>query len=247
MVCKFWSGAGVLASIVAGVCAASAGDLPVNAPAYKAPPPVILSDWAGFYLGVNGGYGWGNTTFDSGIDNECCVNTNPKGGVFGGHAGYNWQYGQVVTGVEVDFDGAGIKSSDTLVSVPAAQVSQSVKFDELVTARARLGYALLPDLLAYGTAGAAWGHSTVNLTDSQTGFPALGISAVTVSQDATADHFGWAAGAGLEYRLGHGFIVRGEYLHYDFAKNTYIFPNGFGSSNVTSTINVVRGGLSYKF
>jgi opacity protein-like surface antigen len=253
---KYWSGAGVLASIVAGVGAASAADLPVKAPVYKAPPPVILSDWAGFYLGINGGYGWGNTTFDSNpFDNPIgFLNTNPKGGLFGGHAGYNWQYGKVVAGVEVDFDGAGIKSSDTILTGPALIVqgntlvvstfnnSQSVKFDELATARARLGYALLPDLLAYGTAGAAWGHSTLNLTET------IG-STVEASTDANADHFGWAAGAGLEYHLGHGFIVRGEYLHYDFVKNTYSFPDSnpaFGA-NAASTIDVVRGGLSYKF
>jgi outer membrane immunogenic protein len=241
---KYWSGVGVLALIVAGVGAASAADLPVKAPVYKAPPPVILSDWAGFYVGINGGYGWGNTTFDSdNLDNPAgFLNTNPKGGLFGGHAGYNWQYDKVVAGVEVDFDGAGIKSSDNIVSVPGETISQPLKFDELATARARLGYALLPDLLAYGTAGAAWGHSTLNLSTS---IPALGVE---VSEESNADHFGWAAGAGLEYYLGHGFIVRAEYLHYDFVKNTYSFPQqpAFGA-NATSTIDVVRGGLSYKF
>jgi len=98
---KLWCGIGVVASIAAGVGAASAADLAARAPVYKAPPPVILSDWAGFYIGIHGGYGWGDTSFD----NFTGDNAKPKGGLFGGHAGYNWQYGNVVTGLEADFDG----------------------------------------------------------------------------------------------------------------------------------------------
>ena len=38
---------------------------------------------------------------------------NPKGGVFGAHAGYNWQYGSVVTGFEFDLSFTNIKGSTT--------------------------------------------------------------------------------------------------------------------------------------
>jgi opacity protein-like surface antigen len=238
---KFWGGCGLFATILAGAGVAGAADLAVKAPVYKA-PPVILSDWAGFYLGIHGGYGWGKTTFDSPFD---FLDGNPKGGLFGGHAGYNWQYGSVVTGLEVDFDGASIKATDTLASgfvclaacVPAS-LSRTIKFDELATARARLGYVVLPNLLAYGTAGAAWGHSTLTGT--------LTIGNQSGSVDANSNDFGWVAGAGLEYKLWGNLIARGEYLHYDFAKTAYSFPLIF-SPNAASTIDVARGGLSYKF
>jgi outer membrane immunogenic protein len=227
---KFWGGLGLFAMIVAGAGAAGAADLAVKAPVYKA-PPVILSDWSGFYIGINGGYGWGDTKFDANSD---FVDTKPKGGLFGGHAGYNWQYGKVVTGLEIDFDGASIKSTDIIAVQRDCEIctviSQRVKFDELATARARLGYAVLPDLLAYGTAGLAWGHSTLTLTATR--------GNVSESEEANVNDFGWAAGAGLEYHLGHGVIVRGEYLHYDFAKNIV---------GAATTIDTVRGGLSYKF
>jgi opacity protein-like surface antigen len=237
---KFWKGIAALAAVVAGAGAAGAADLAVKAPVYKA-PPVILSDWSGFYIGINGGYGWGDTKFD---DDSDFLNTKPKGGLFGGHAGYNWQYGKVVTGVEIDFDGASIKSTDILFANSDIIQSQTVKFDELATARARLGYALLPDLLAYGTAGIAWGHSKLTATENVNN-QTLNIQTMS-SLDANVNNFGWAAGAGLEYYLGHGFIVRAEYLHYDFAKTTYSFPTGF-STNAATTIDAVRGGLSYKF
>jgi outer membrane immunogenic protein len=218
---KFWCGIGLLASVVAGAGSAVAADLPVKAP----PPgvmPAYLSDWAGFYIGINGGGGWGTTTFDfSTLDNA-----KPSGGIFGGHAGYNWQYGSVVAGLEVDFDGADIKTTDPF--------GLEQKTDELASARARAGYLFFPSLLAYGTAGAGWGHTTLTDTNgSLTGVP--GFSSA-VSQ------FGWVAGAGLEYKLVDHVLLRAEYLHYDFGKTT--FP---GIDSVKETVDTVRGGLSWKF
>jgi outer membrane immunogenic protein len=213
---KTWFGIGVIASIAAGVGAAGAADLAVKAPVYKAPPLVILSDWAGFYIGINGGYGWGDTSFDTFTGN----NAKPKGGLFGGHAGYNWLYGNVVAGLEADFDGADIKTTDA--------GGFEHKTNELASARARLGYVVIPNLLAYGTAGAGWGHTELS---------ALGANTDAVSQ------FGWVAGAGLEYKLWGPLIARAEYLHYDFGKTS--LPN-FGD-NLKESVDTLRGGLSYKF
>jgi opacity protein-like surface antigen len=246
----------VLASIVAGVGVAEAADLAVKAPVYKA-APVILSDWSGFYIGVHGGYGWGHSSIDTPDFSYLEVDTkkgdtirlssfdaSPKGGVVGGHAGYNWQYGSVVTGLEIDFSAADIKTAGTvgtflLECLPSpGTISRSMKFDELATARGRLGYLVLPSLLAYGTAGAAWGHSTM------TG--AVSVPNVfSVSGDASANNFGWVAGGGLEHKLWEHVLVRVEYLHYDFVKTTYVTP-AF-TTNVATSIDVVRAGLSYKF
>jgi opacity protein-like surface antigen len=217
---KFWSGMGVLASIAASVGAANAADM--SAPAYKAPPmaPVIISDWAGFYIGINGGGGWAKNSFEFGA----AQNVTASGGLVGGHAGYNWQYGNVVAGVEVDFDGADLTKTDVF------GVKQ--KTDELASARARLGYVVVPNLLAYGTAGAGWGHTEINDTFFGT---TDGIN-----------QFGWVAGAGLEYKLWGPLIARAEYLHYDFGKTS--LPNLLGGGdNLKQSIDTVRGGLSYKF
>jgi outer membrane immunogenic protein len=216
---KFWKSISALAAVVAGVGAASAADMAVKAPVYKA-PPVIISDWAGFYIGVAGGYGWANTSFDP-INSP--LNASPKGGVFGGYAGYNWQFGSWVTGVEVDFSGADIKTT---------QVFIGEKTDDLGSVRGRLGYTVTPDLLAYGTAGWGWGRSTID----------TGIAFGAVSHDQT----GWVAGGGLEYKFWGHWIARAEYLHYDFGKETFNFPVVFPPI-MSETINIVRGGLSYKF
>jgi outer membrane immunogenic protein len=210
---KLWYGIGLLASIAAGAGSAAAADLAVKAP----PPglaPAYLSDWAGFYIGIHGGGGWADIKFDD----DPAFNSKPSGGLFGGHAGYNWQYGSVVAGLEVDFDGADIKQT-----VSPFGVSTEEKIDQLASARARVGYVFFPNLLAYGTAGAGWGH--VHISD------ALGNT-------ANANEFGWTAGAGLEYKLVDHVLLRAEYLHYDFAKDDL---------NAKTTVDVVRGGLSWKF
>jgi opacity protein-like surface antigen len=217
---KFWSSIGVLASIAASVGAASAADLAVKAPVYtKAPPPVILSDWAGFYIGINGGGGWANNKFT----NFPADNVTSTGGLIGGHAGYNWQFGSVVVGMEGDFDGAFLKKTDV--------DGFEHKTTELASARVRLGYVVLPNLLAYGTAGAGWGHSEINVS---------GVN------DAAFDQFGWTAGAGLEYKVWGPLIARAEYLHYGFGSKTFTGP-AFLTDTVKQDVDVVRGGLSYKF
>jgi outer membrane immunogenic protein len=232
MVRKYWGSFGLLASVLAGTGVAGAADL-APAPVYKA-PPVFVSDWAGFYLGINGGGGWGSTKFDPPFAGFPFGSTNKtSGGMFGGQAGYNWQYGSVVTGVEVDFDGADIKGTN---NSPLGFFHRTVKFDELATARARLGYTVLPNWLVYGTAGAAWGHSSDTFS-----FPLVGFSTT-----ANANNFGWTAGAGVEYKFYNSWILRAEYLHYDFAKTAYSFPVLFAPQAAT-TIDAVRGAISYKF
>jgi len=249
MVCKFWRGFGLFtAAIVAGVGTAGAADLAVKAPMYtKAPLPVILSDWAGFYIGVHGGYGSGNTSFDSPFTD---FSGKPKGGLFGGQAGYNWQYGSIVTGLEVDYSGADLSTSGVASSVTKYDdtftTSRSLKVDQLASARARVGYTLLPNLLGYGTAGLGWGHESVDETFTHVDKDSERTTVTSLSGSSAANQFGWVAGAGLEYKIWGGFIARAEYLHYDFGKSTYSFPN-FSTKDATTSVDVARGGVSYKF
>lgn len=219
---RFWSCIGVLAAAAAGVGVANAADMAV--PAYKAPVVVpAVPDWAGFYLGVSGGYGFGATSFPLASDS-----VKPKGGVFGGFAGYNWQYGPVVAGIEGDFSGGDLQAPDGNGTIQ--------KTNELGSARARLGYTLLPNLLGYGTAGVGFGH-----TQLQT----VGNFAQTFGE-ADATQIGWVAGAGLDYKIWGGLFARAEYLHYDLAKTTFTFEQGISSPG-SERIDIVRGGLGYKF
>jgi opacity protein-like surface antigen len=245
MVREVLRGAGLFAAIVVSAGVAQAADLAVKAPVYTK-APVILSDWSGFYLGVHGGYGFGNTSFDSPFAD---FNGKPKGGVFGGHAGYNWQYGSVVTGLEVDYSAADLNESGVVKSVTKFDdtftTSRSLKVDQLASARARVGYTLLPNLLGYGTAGLGWGHESVDQTVTHVDRDEV-TTVTSRSGSSSASQFGWVAGAGLEYKVWGNFIARAEYLHYDFGKSTYSFPDFF-TKDASTSVDVVRGGVSYKF
>src|SRR3979411_1312991 len=112
-------------------------------------PPVLMNSWAGFYLGAHGGYGWGDNDFLSVLSSDPLLTLGgikSKGAVYGGHAGYNWQFGRVVPGVELDFSGADIKGSSagslTIPVIPPVTIAFSRADDikYLGTARARLGW-----------------------------------------------------------------------------------------------------------
>jgi outer membrane immunogenic protein len=231
---KLW---GVLVAVAAGAGVANAADLAV--PVYKAPvykAPVVVSDWSGFYIGVHGGYGWGDPSYVApppAPNNEeelvaavaappapHAVSVKQNGGIFGGHIGYNWQFGCFVAGVEGDIDGADITGTD-----PAGPIT--FKTNELASIRGRLGYTVTPDLLAYGTGGAGWTSTDIN---------AAGVT-------DTLSKWGWVAGGGLEYKFFGHWIARAEYLHYGIDASATV--NGFTVNE--KSIDVVRGGLSYKF
>jgi len=210
-------------------------------PAYKAPALMPVSSWAGFYLGIHGGYGWGHESVQDDIFPFPNSNS-PKGGVFGVQAGYNWQFGTYVAGLEVDSSWADLKDSKSNTflfedeSVLTATLSSKV--DYFGSFRARAGFLLTPDWLLYGTAGLGWAHDKLTLSLSDN----AGDSA---SASASKDHVGWAAGGGAEYKLTPNLLLRAEYLHYGFGSTTYDF--GGAPLNSKLSIDVVRGGLSYKF
>ena len=241
-----------------GARTAMAADLPVGT---RAAPFNPGWNWSGFYIGIHGGYGWKDDDYAeviSVIPLQTIGGIDSKGWVFGGHAGYNWQYGPWVAGVEIDFSATGIKGdSNPLVRTFAGGItitdinSDDVKW--LGTARARVGYAPNSNWLFYGTGGLAW--ERVDQTDT-TILSVPGTLQTAVSRNPT-DWFGWVAGAGVEARLfDSNWIVRVEYLHYDFGStrdSTSVVtvpatPGGTFSDSVgRQTIDVIRGGLSYKF
>jgi outer membrane immunogenic protein len=75
---------------------------------YKAPAYVAQYNWTGFYLGINGGGGLGDSDW-----NGFAVSNSPSGGMIGGTAGYNWQGAGSpwVFGLEGDIDWTNIKDS----------------------------------------------------------------------------------------------------------------------------------------
>lgn len=62
-----------------------------------------------------------------------------------------------------------------------------------------------------------------------------------------ANQFGWVAGVGLEWKFSPNWLLRGEWLHYDFGRTTMDDAAGLDNFNVRTTVDVARAALSYKF
>jgi outer membrane immunogenic protein len=119
---RWLKGVAIAALTAATSIAAAAADIPTRK---EAPPPVFVPPpftWTGFYIGLNAGgvigsgsrttslfvpaaASWIATYYPSGLG------SSPSGFIGGGQAGYNWQTGAFVLGVETDFDGTTMSRS----------------------------------------------------------------------------------------------------------------------------------------
>lgn len=201
---------GAAALVAAGwTASAKAADLSYGQRApYTVNQPLNAYSWAGPYLGGNIGYEWGS------VDNNP---SKPSGFVGGVQAGYNFQNGPWVFGVEGDIQATG--ADDTFAPW---------KFSNpwFGTLRGRAGYAF-SNVLFYGTAGLAFGElrgQTFGWTESHT----------------TA---GWTIGAGAEVGLTPNWSAKLEYLYIDLSTSQFAITgvsNGYSAS-------VVRAGVNYRF
>ncbi|HEX3710984.1 MAG TPA: outer membrane protein [Pseudolabrys sp.] len=209
------------AALLLAPLAVQAADLPAyKAPAYSA--PAAYANWSGFYVGLNGGYGFGKSDWDF-----PAVSLSPKGGLFGGTVGYNFQTGIWVWGAEGDIDYSTMKGS-----AACGAGTCETKNAWLGTARARLGYGGWNNWLPYITGGLGVGD--VKATNSLTG-------------DANKTMLGWTAGAGVEYALFSSWSVKLEYLYVDLGKFDCGSACGAASDDVSFKTNIVRAGLNYRF
>ena len=142
--------AGLLAAAVASP--SFAADLP--RPAYKAPPVYVAPfSWTGFYVGINGGYGWGKSSWTEPLTSLSTGDFSTKGGLVGGTVGYNLQTGSWVWGLEGDFDFSWMKGTETTIcGTPGCETKNTW----LATTRGRIGYAW-DRWLPFITGGLAFG------------------------------------------------------------------------------------------
>jgi outer membrane immunogenic protein len=210
--------------------AAQAADMPIKGPIYKGAPRSVVSyyNWTGFYAGVNAGYGFGTSTWSD----PAGTSIKPKGALFGGTVGYNWQSGAIVYGLEGDFDWSGVKGSVDCVPGLFRCEAQN---RWLATFRGRVGYAF-DRWLPYITGGGAYGSVKATATDLITG---IDLASESKSK------LGWTFGAGLEYAFMGNWTAKIEYLYVDLGSFTTSTP--LVTTNVSFKENIVRAGLNYKF
>ena len=147
-----------------GSASALAADLPQR-PTYKAAPVMMAppTTWTGCYIGGNIGGAFGDASVSGPAGGT--VSTNGSGFAGGGQVGCDYQFsGGWVIGFRDMFDGTSNKKSGTFATAPLAGDVANFNNQWFDTLTARLGYAVQPNWLLYFQGGAAWGHTSTNVT-----------------------------------------------------------------------------------
>jgi outer membrane immunogenic protein len=184
---------------------ASAADLAAR-PYAKAPvAPIAAYNWSGFYLGVNAGGASSRNCWDvnnilgfPGPDTaEGCHNAT--GALVGGQAGYRWQSGNWVFGLEAQGDWANLKGSNT--SLFLAPLVNQTRIDALGLFTGQVGYAW-NNVLWYVKGGAAVTHAKYD-----------GLLGGVVFDSASETRWGGSVGTGIEFGFAPNWSVAIEYDH----------------------------------
>jgi outer membrane immunogenic protein len=229
---SFWLG---LSAATLLVSAANSADLRIR-PVYKAPPIVSAPfSWSGFYVGANLGYNWGST---SGTITVAGPGTGPisgsGSGMLGGlQAGYNWQTGPIIFGVETDIQANGARG--TVTGFPGgAAINATGSQPWFGTVRGRLGYAV-DGTMIYVTGGGLYGEGKLRGTITTTG-----------PFTSTANFWTYTVGGGVETMFAPKWSAKLEYLYAGTPDNVPLPPN---TTAVTGSAhgNIVRAGINYHF
>jgi outer membrane immunogenic protein len=243
--------------------------------AVKAPPPAVAPAciWCGFYVGLNAGGTWGSGSINgtevaprpflpidaAAISAAASPRLNSSGFTGGGQAGYNWQMGHAVYGLEADIEAFHLRASTTGTfpfpsTLPGGAIgppttffspTSSLSTDWLFTGRGRIGWTT-DNWLLYVTGGVAVANLSVNQSIAL-------LAPFVFNASASDTRVGYTVGAGFEYAFNRNWSVKGEYLYLDFGNLngvgvlTPAFA-GFAYTNSTHlTANIARVGINYHF
>jgi outer membrane immunogenic protein len=219
----------VTSALIALGTPALAADLAAR-PYTKAPPPMMAAiyDWSGFYIGVNGGGGWSNSSWElvnAGTDGS----HDASGGTVGGQVGYRWQTGPLVFGVEAQGNWADISGSNV---GPLTGLSNQSKIQAFGLFTGQVGYAF-NNVLVYAKGGAA-------LTDNK-----YTISNGFESANDSKTRWGGTVGAGLEYGFAPSWSLGVEYNHLFMGRDDVTLAGARYSIKQDADLFTAR--LNYKF
>ncbi len=223
---------------------AIAADLPMRAtPAPQAiMTPAPVSTWTGCYFGGNIGGAFGDASVSGAAGT---ASTSGSGFAGGGQIGCDYQFaGGWLVGFRNMFDGTSNSRSGTigggLIPATAAVNFNNQWFDTLT---ARLGYSWAPSWLVYFQGGAAWGHTSTNITFNNT----------QIGQTSTT-RTGWTIGGGLEWMFAPHWsaFLEGNYMDFGSQSATAVTPlvaacaAGCGFTAKATEANVLVG-VNYRF
>jgi outer membrane immunogenic protein len=256
--------AGCLLLFLVGTSVADAADLPVKGPTF-APSPF---SWTGFYIGGNVGAGFGTTetsvnvgpalTAVTGtpIDATVPLTSETFNGFIGGiQAGYNWQAGVFVVGVEGDLDAAGLQGT-----APCALVLNcTIKHNWFADITGRVGVVAVERALIYLKGGAAWEGSNFAVGNSVN----IGGTTFAANANGSGTQTGGLLGMGVEYAFLPNWSAKLEYNYIDYgtrsfnasiATNAAFAGTGLAGlsgvqvpASITESEHIIKAGVNYRF
>lgn len=253
--------AAMMFGAVSGAHAADMPDLPILRGSYTDGASAPRPNWQGLYVGGQAAYGSITSDRNSSTFNTALESTFvPPAGVppytwtalgqahgtgvgYGGFAGYNWQWDDVVIGLEGNYlhtglsaltNATGITYAGTPLAVATTTYSSArVNLTDFGSARIRAGY-VMGCFLPYAFAGTGFGSQTVQSNIAATPAPDPLFGPVS-SRTKTKLVYGYSAGVGVDVMLVGGLFMRAEY---EYQRVT---------STIESNINSARLGVGYKF
>lgn len=231
---RFLQAASAILFALAGT-QASAADLKGASLLPPAPELPSFYDWSGIYLGVQGGYSWGRdrlrTASALAPGFATALSFDSESGFGGAQAGFNYQSGAIVFGVEAD-----VEALDASRGWIGANGSGRIARDWQGSVRARLGYAM-DRILVYGTGGAAF-----------TEFDYRFVGTGGLTDVSTQSRTGWNVGAGVNYAFDR-VVVGTEYRYTDFGRMNraggIAFPGQVTEQETRA--HSLRASVAYKF
>ncbi|MDD2175776.1 hypothetical protein N5916_11225, partial [Glaesserella parasuis] len=250
-----------MAAVLAGSAhLAQAADMPdFSNFALRGPVNTGVVNWQGYYVGGQAGYGSADMNFSGsnqsliakalGPNNilqdvvssvgEANGKVSVRQTTFGGFAGYNGQWEDVVLGVEANYMHGKFSAASIAAPVPLTYVtpfadglyhtvglvsSRSVSITDMGTVRARAGYVVgnfLPYVFGGVSIGRADISSNVTITDRSAATFADSSSAPLVTyaaNDSTSGKmlYGYTAGLGTEIMLAGNLFGRLEWEYLRF-------------------------------
>jgi outer membrane immunogenic protein len=212
-----------------------------------APPPAPPFSWTGLYIGGNLGGAWAQSDVTDAMLGLNFANGSSNGRFLGGaQAGLNYQIGNLVLGVEGDFDWIVTNNTDNGVIIPGIGSIVATANDTWIsTVAARFGVAA-DHWLFYGKAGGGWvGNNGFTITNTATG------ESIAVANGGTSA--GWLAGAGFEWAFADNWTVKLEYDYLAVSTRTYTMPAtadflaGDTFTTADRNFQTVKVGINYLF
>jgi opacity protein-like surface antigen/outer membrane protease len=258
---KLGLGLSALATLLSGTCALAADLTPLPV---KAPPPPAPASWSGFYVGGHIGLARGESHVGDPFGASIFGDDVATPGFLGGAtAGYNWQMGAFVFGLEGDFSLADLTGTNTCFAYSGTFVSSNcnAKTDWFATITGRVGHVLGQEgrTLVYAKGGVAFArdHLDVSVNNQLVGGGVPAATAIASSATAT----GWTVGIGLEQALTPAWSVKAEYDYLDFGSFDAANPpsasvNTLGdvtavtsatTAGVDQTVHMMKLGLNYRW